>query len=1244
MCYVAGALFRLVLIHFAASVPLDILSTMTCMCNDLRCFLAIIHLLHGVTFTSFVGLDGVCTPLPRVSTWHGPFCSYFGWYMVVPMNFHSHFYACCVGQALNPGPIDASLRFAVVNPTTVHGKIDRLLDLGADCLAVSETSATSVVQKECTHKLKGFGFRSFWSKVVAPKKSTNDNRPSYRGEALGSAIFCSLTSRQMRGDIQPTLWETQRFAACIARLGQMEVLVISVYGFANRHKEGIRPNDLLIANLIPVVISVGLPFIIAGDFNEPLVKLPAYKFFQDLGAIEAFQWYRTKFQCDLPATCSGSTRNDTAFMHPVLADRIAGMRVCSDQQFDIHSPLLIQFDFQAEKIPVCIWNTPKTWATFALTKQLIGEYYSRVDFESIFGDADKPEVGQVEHAFQIWSQQIEKAVDKALQAQNRLDPLRHPQTCLPPSHKGRCAPEKIRLSQPRQSVKSDRHGGFAPPCEVFHLKTKQKVRQVRRIKTLIRRFKGLPADESNDPTTADSLRDASLEWKKILNAKGYGSSWSRWILSFDAISELPMGLPDMEFLSTAELITEHDCVHACRAENKFRTDQFKGMLHIDQSDDFCKTTYKILKAKSSDSLSEVPVTWNLHATLLRSSVGNTALKIDDPREIPSHAKLFFEQAQIELVKQENKKIFFRHVAGILPVCGTLQVKFFAVKPDEIADEFKDFWSPMWLRDAREEQFSDSTWNSFSEILDSVPLPVIPEIRYPIGDVDAWLDIIRRLPSGKAVGPCGRSNDEIKVLPRTCIEDLVVIFKHIFRTGFGPGMMMAKTVLLSKVPIPQSMHHARPITILSCLYRLLGKFVFRVTANAWMDIFPYDISGGLPGRGVKELAFTQKRVIEQALRDGRSMGGFSLDLIKAYNTFGRWACGRIMQRLGMPDVLVAAWIASLDRLVRYPTIQGCVAQGIPSTTGVPEGCSISVLAMLATSCFYYHLILRESVRPFAYADNWSWMSTNQKAHFLAYQQMLRGTSALRLQIDHDKSWHWGTKKDFRDFCLTFDCLHPQGDVKVQVKNSVKDLGEVVSYSKGGVSLGFIKEKIDGAITRLHRLEWIPVSLQTKAKMIQSAVWPLALYSSDTTYIGKHHYTSLRRAAVNCLVGKWHNSSSVIGCTFLSKFLIDPMLHTMMQCARIIRRIASVMPDFAKQTIVDAVSWTGSRPFGPATAFRQYVRQIGWHLDEDGTISGPDFMAFNVLTDSCKRISRMIKTMWHQHILTLCDRKGIGDFSS
>ena len=95
-----------------------------------------------------------------------------------------------------------------------------------------------------------------------------------------------------------------------------------------------------------------------------------------------------------------------------------------------------------------------------------------------------------------------------------------------------------------------------------------------------------------------------------------------------------------------------------------------------------------------------------------------------------------------------------------------------------------------------------------------------------------------------------------------------IFVNVCEHGFGPGVMAAKTILLSKIPVPLS----SPITILSSLYRLFGKFIFKVTANTWKTFFPYDISGGLLGRGVKELAFTQKRLIEDAPCDNVGIGG------------------------------------------------------------------------------------------------------------------------------------------------------------------------------------------------------------------------------------------------------------------------------------------------------------------------------------------------------------------------------------
>ena len=78
---------------------------------------------------------------------------------------------------------------------------------------------------------------------------------------------------------------------------------------------------------------------------------------------------------------------------------------------------------------------------------------------------------------------------------------------------------------------------------------------------------------------------------------------------------------------------------------------------------------------------------------------------------------------------------------------------------------------MWMRDRREEQFSSDTWLGLEEMLNQTPFPDIPEISYPFHDADAWMTVVKSLPSGKAGGPCGWSNDELKLLPTICMLTL-----------------------------------------------------------------------------------------------------------------------------------------------------------------------------------------------------------------------------------------------------------------------------------------------------------------------------------------------------------------------------------------------------------------------------------------------------------------------------------------
>ena len=598
----------------------------------------------------------------------------------------------------------------------------------------------------------------------------------------------------------------------------------------------------------------------------------------------------------------------------------------------------------------------------------------------------------------------------------------------------------------------------------------------------------------------------------------------------------------------------------------------------------------------------------------------------------------FNTAEIELVEQSDRKVFFKHLNGRLEPTGTVKFTFHAVTEQEILREFDRFWRPFWLRDNRSEQFCDETWHAFSCKLESSNLPKIPSIPIDTTDVMKWMTLIRKLPSNKAIGPCGWSNEELRSLREVCIQDLVTVFNMILDRGFTPSMMMAKTILLSKKDCPQSMHDARPITILSCLYRLFGRMVFKAVSRTRSRYLPASVSGGLPGRGVKEIAYIQKREIEDVLSSRSTCGGFSLDLIKAFNTFGRFSAARIMNHLGVPTVVTDTWINSLDNLVRFPTLNSVVAAGIPSTTGVPEGCSISVLAMLATSSMYYYSLYTPKINPFAYADNWSWLTNDQRAHLSAFRDVEVLTDVLRLQIDRSKSWHWGTTKEFRKFCVE-QCSTP--NAPAVVKTMVKDLGEIVHYNKS-VSLGFIKEKIQEAIVRAHRIENLPCPLQQKALMIQTSVFPMAFYSADTTYIGQHHFTSMRKAISQALVGNWHNASALLACASMSKFLQDPFAFVLIHCSRTLRRLSNVNSEVAQSAIRFAVQYEGSRPYGPASVFRCYLNHVGRELQVDGTVTGPELLSFNVLLDSTKFIKNCILAMWNCHLVNIMTRKGVGDF--
>ena len=285
----------------------------------------------------------------------------------VCMRLRSYLAAARVGEASNPGPwsSDSSrLKCCVINPTALVRKTKVIVGTCADVILLSETSATDIVQKQMKREYQDSGYKSFWSEPVGKKTATIDNRPSLRGENAGTAVLTRLPCRIARVEIPDIIKDMCRINMCVIALANIEVLVVSIYGFPSNYVNAKRYTDSLLSHIYQVVTAAKIPYIIGGDFNVRPTDLPIFEAFQNLGAVEMFQVVQAKLGFTLPHTCRGVTSHDTCILHPALAQRLTHAFVCQKQEFDSHSPLCFELDIRQKILQPLQWQIPKSWKDF----------------------------------------------------------------------------------------------------------------------------------------------------------------------------------------------------------------------------------------------------------------------------------------------------------------------------------------------------------------------------------------------------------------------------------------------------------------------------------------------------------------------------------------------------------------------------------------------------------------------------------------------------------------------------------------------------------------------------------------------------------------------------------------------------------------------------------------------------------------------------------------------------------------
>ncbi len=352
---------------------------------------------------------------------------------------------------------------------------------------------------------------------------------------------------------------------------------------------------------------------------------------------------------------------------------------------------------------------------------------------------------------------------------------------------------------------------------------------------------------------------------------------------------------------------------------------------------------------------------------------------------------------------------------------------------------------------------------------------------------------------------------------------------------------------------------------------------------------------------------------------------------------------MLSNAGVPVRVLKFWMSSLNNLSRLPQLGQSLGGHVFSTTGVPEGDSLSVCGMIALAYhFQQHLALHfNQIVVSVYADNWSWISHVIKQNFGALLQTMAFTSAIRMQIDFDKSWAYAIGKDFKQSLSDLELIFPDGRTTIHIVDDAKELGVQVKYSKR-VRLGPITNKLEDAIKKIYKISWMQTDIRSKS-FLTRAVWQKVFYGIEGQAIGESHFNRLRRAAANLLIGPHRQASPWISCHFLQQHMMDPQLFVLVEVVCLIRQLAFHEPQLANSIVETASSYDGHPPkqsWGPGTTLAAYCKRVGLVIHPNGEVGGPEFTRCNILSDSCKMIKKFLINHWGSKVYQEIEhRKGV-----
>lgn len=1000
---------------------------------------------------------------------------------------------CRIGEARVPGPAAAETwSMGMCNPSGLQGKYHVLSSVDASILAVSETHLTKAASRHLAVSFRSM--RSRFKQVVTGFPMSPRTTASDAGGWAGVAFASEFPCRSMATAWPPDLYETGRiqFSAFFTPSSWVSGGVVYGYPEGRNHPNALVHTDRMLDFAFHRMSLQPGPRFLGGDWNFTLDRLEIIPKLRAAGWVEVQDLFASLTGAPIQMTCKQATRKDFLWLSPELALAFRDLRVQSDVFAD-HSVLIASFASGNAHLERFVWPCPKPvpWSEVPA----LGHPVS-------FGTSQDP----TEQYADVWTQK-ETLARSALG--HRWTPAMggRAQQVAPRRHVGVQAP-----------IKQGRAHDVQPTFFGFSALHAKRFKQLRRLQNYCRWVDNKTVSASSDPAHGIGL------WTSILRASGFPPSFAQWWPERVSVSPLdPVVIP--QFCPGSAVA--HQIFEAVLLDVRTLEHRLLQAKQSHRSAQHASDRYLIFRDVARAPAA--PVETLIHKTeahVLTVDAEECAVELDRPIQLTPDDPLWINGSPCSVIHADHDKVWLEDVDGIPEKAAVVQSRHVG-DLQAIFQAFHEQWKLRWCK---HDGLPFSHWDTLLAFAKRVMRPAaLPHL---VVDGDLLQAEAAKKKRRAATGLDGISRQDLVQADPAVLQSLANAYARAEQDGSWPSQLVAgKVHSLAKVEGASTVGQYRPITIFGLPYRIWSSVQSRYLlqfADSWVDDSVY---GNRRGRQAADLWTFLLLQIESAYAASAQLAGVSADLEKCFNCIPRYPALCLAVLVGVPSEVTTAWAGALTHMRRHFKVRESFSQGFLTSTGLAEGCGLSVFGMLLVDHLFACWMRFQSpaIRCLTYVDDWQAYSLDPTLAVRQLDLLEQFASMLDLTVDRKKTFAWSTcaatRKRLRDSGLI-------------VLHHARELGGHM-----GISRQYTNRTITQRLADLSdfwpKLQASRASYPAKVYMLRAVAWPRGLHAVASAPVGDQIWLDLRRQA-NRAIGMTKPGVNPVIVLGLIEALVDPQL--------------------------------------------------------------------------------------------------------